>query len=77
MGAAAGQDAAERSQNGRHGRPPGGQERASGAKTMAAAHLVEGGTGKDVDLVRHGVDIIALHQRDGEHAAEEQVDEET
>tara|TARA_B110000046_G_C12948525_1_gene379070 strand:+ start:597 stop:863 length:267 start_codon:yes stop_codon:yes gene_type:complete len=42
---------------------------------VAAAHLVEGGTGKDEDLVRHGDHVDVLREEDHERAAVQRVDE--
>jgi hypothetical protein len=53
----------------------GGREHARGARFVAAAHLVEGGMGKDEDLVRHGDHVDVLREEDDERAAEERVDE--
>ena len=53
----------------------GGREHARGARTVAAAHLVEGVMGKDEDLVRHGDQVDVLCEEDDERAAVQRVDE--
>ena len=42
---------------------------------MAAAHLIEGSTAKDIDLVRHGVHLDVLREEADERAAAQRVDE--
>ena len=42
---------------------------------VAATHLVEGGMGKDEDLVRHGDHVDVLRKQDDERAAVQRVDE--
>lgn len=52
-----------------------GREHAIGVRTVAAAHLVEGGKVKDEQLVRHGDQVDVLREEDDERATVQRMDD--
>ena len=60
---------------GKGGRQAGGSMREAPGRWEAAAHHVEGGTGTDEDLVRHGAHLDVPRKEADERAAVQRVDE--